>query len=216
MGWASEQLSAVSLLFVEQCRPAAVVLDIGAGFGAASVAALRAGAVVMANDIDVEPLENIEGLRIVAGRFPDQIDFEDGSFDAVNASSVLHFLKGPELEGGMRKVARWLKPGGKLFAQTASPYMLPFAAFVPEYARRVERGLKWPGWIAKASEWSTHRLLGQMPREIHLLDDRVLTRVAEDAGLRVERAWMYRRGDLPESLRFDGRESAGLVAVKLP
>jgi hypothetical protein len=34
------------------------------------------------------------------------------------------------------------------------------------------------------------------------------------AGLRVERAWLYRRPGLPLSMQLDGREQAGLVAVK--
>ena len=54
-----------------------------------------------------------------------------------------------------------------------------------------------------------------MPRSIHLLDDSVLARTAEAAGLTVERVWFYQRADLPRELRFDGRESVGLVA-RLP
>ena len=34
------------------------------------------------------------------------------------------------------------------------------------------------------------------------------------AGLEVERAWTYRRRDLAKGLQLDGRECAGLIAVK--
>jgi hypothetical protein len=47
-----------------------------------------------------------------------------------------------------------------------------------------------------------------------LLDDAVLARACSGAGLEVERAWLYRREDLPESLYLDGRESVGVVARK--
>ncbi|MBI5085701.1 MAG: SAM-dependent methyltransferase, partial [Acidobacteria bacterium] len=62
MGWGSEQLSPLSELFVEFCRSSLRgedqrVLDIGAGYGAATLAALRAGARVIANDLAGEHLE---------------------------------------------------------------------------------------------------------------------------------------------------------------
>ncbi len=232
MGWISELLSPVSVLFVEFCAtgfcgPAAPALDLGAASGAASEAAWRAGAWVIANDLDAAPLRELEQhlqsdssradpvrLRLQPGRFPRDLHFEPASLGAIHASNVFHFLTGNQLALGVGKAARWLRPGGKLFVQAATPYQAPFAAFAAEYERRVARGEKWPGWVEKIGAYSKHRLLGQMPRSIHLLDEKVLTRLCIDAGLEVERAWLYRREDLPESLFLDGRESVGLVARK--
>jgi len=233
MGWISEVLGPVSVLFVEFCATgfcdeAAPALDVGAAAGAASEAALRAGAWVIANDLDAAPLKELERrvrregseaeqarLCVKPGRFPREPHFEPESLGAVHACNVFHFLTGNQLALGVGKVARWLRPGGKLFVQAATPYQAPFEAILPEYERRVARGAKWPGWVEKIGAYSKHRLLGQMPRSIHLLDEKVLTRVCVDAGLEVERAWLYRREDLPESLYLDGRESVGLVARKL-
>ena len=53
-----------------------------------------------------------------------------------------------------------------------------------------------------------------MPRSMHFLDDRVLERVAMEAGLTVERAWPAPGTDLPADLRLDGRETACLIACK--
>ena len=232
MGWISEVLGPVSVLFVEFCASgfcgqAAPALDVGAASGAASEAAWRAGAWVIANDLDAAPLQDLERrvrqegsaaewarLAVKPGRFPREPHFEPESLGAVHACNVFHFLTGNQLALGARKAARWLRPGGKLFVQAATPYQVPFEAFLAEYERRVARGEKWPGWVEKIGAYSKHRLLGQMPRSIHLLDDRVLERVCSDAGLEVERAWLYRREDLPESLHLDGRESVGVVARK--
>jgi SAM-dependent methyltransferase len=224
MGWASEQLGPASELFAAFCRGEALpALDIGAAFGAASLAALRAGAAVIANDLDAGHLAELAcrvpeadraRLTLKAGRFPRELHFESGSLGAVHASNVFHFLTGNQLEQGLRAVARWLRPGGKLFVQAATPYQAPFAAFIPEYERRIADGVKWPGWIPKLSVYSQHRQLSQMPRSMHLLDDLVLARAATAAGLAVERAWLYCRADLPATLRLDGRECAGLVARK--
>jgi SAM-dependent methyltransferase len=216
MGWSSDQLSPLSALFVEFSRGCeAAVLDIGAGLGAASMAALAAGATVIANDLDDGPLQHLsERLEVRAGRFPRELHFEPESLAAVHASNVFHFLTGNQLESGFRAIARWLQPGGQVFIQAATPFQAPFAAFISEYERRLAAGVKWPGWIPKISVYSSHRQLSQMPRSLHLLDDTILTRTALAAGLGIERAWLFRRADLPATLHLDGRESVALIARK--
>lgn len=225
MGWASERLGAVSELFVGcAARAEGPVLDVGAGYGAASEAALRAGApAVIANDMEPEHLAMLEArleqslrqrLRTKAGRFPRQIECEDGSLWAAHASNVFHFLTPRQVTEGMKKLARWVRPGGRIFVQAATPYQGVWAEFAAEYGRRVERGEPWPGLVEKVSEFVSHRQRSQMPRWLHLLDDAVLRREAEAAGFEVERAWLYRRADLPAGLWLDGRETVGLVGVR--
>jgi SAM-dependent methyltransferase len=222
MGWISRHLNPISAEFVEFCtRPSGLpVLDIGAGFGTATLAALAVGARVIANDLEPAHLAAIaaatpeasrERLTSVAGSFPD-LDFAEASLAGAHASSVFHFLTGRQIDTAFRRLARWLAPGGKIFIQAATPYQQPFLAFLPTYRDRVAEGAAWPGRIAKLSEYCRHRQVGQMPRSIHLLDDVVLARAAERAGLIVERAWLYEREDLPKSIRLDGREAAGLIA----
>ena len=221
MGWISEELSTVSRMFVASCGPGMRVLDIGAGFGVASLAAIGAGAHAIANDLDPGHLdvlfqrateEQRSRLELKLGRFPREVHFEPETFGAVHASSVFHFLSGNQLQDGLRAITRWLVPGGQLFVQAATPFQAPFHAFIPEYERRVGAGQRWPGWIEKISMFSTHRQLGQMPRSMHLLDDRVLARAMGEAGLVVEQAFLFRRHDFPVSLALDGRESVGVVA----
>lgn len=219
MGWASTGLSSLSQAFVAFAADAKQpVLDIGGAPGVASQAALEAGAAVIANDLEAALLDSLashDRLRIVTGRFPRDLHFDPGSLAAVHASNVFHFLTGNQFDAGLRAIANWLQPGGKLFAQTSTPYQAPFAAFIPEYERRLAAGVRWPGWLAKAGDFAVHRQMGQMPRSLHLLDDVVLHRAALAAGLAVERAWLYRRKDFPRTLHLDGRESAAIIAVKL-
>ena len=225
MGWASERLSPLSEAFVAFAAGEALpVLDIGAAYGAASLAALKAGASVIANDLDDEHLQEISSrvpdnargrLQLKSGSFPRGVHFDSRTLGAVHASNVFHFLTGRQLDEGMRAIAQWLRPGGKLFVQAATPYQTAFAPFMVEFERRIAAGEKWPGWIAKLSDYSVHRQRSNMPRAMHLLDDRTLRDFATEAGFEIERAWMYQRRDLSRDLRLDGRESVGLIAVKL-
>lgn len=223
-GWASNQLNEVSELFVAFCRFAELpVLDIGAAFGLASLAALDAGATVIANDLDPAHLAAITNavkpeqsarLRLAPGRFPRQLRFAAACLSAVHASNVLHFLTGPQLQSGFASISHWLAPGGKLFVQASTPWQQPFQDFISVFQDRREAGEVWPGWIENTGAYSKHRMLSQIPKSIHLLDELILQRSAESAGLIVEAAWLYRRRDLPASLFLDGRECAALIARK--
>lgn len=219
MGWASTQLSPLTEAFVAfAAQVRGPVLDIGGAPGVASAAALNAGAEVIANDLDADLLSALPRqhphLSVLPGRFPRDLHFDLEALAAVHASNVFHFLTGNQLDAGLRAISNWLRPGGKLFVQTSTPYQAQFATFIPEYERRLGVGMKWPGWLPKAGEFSTHRQMGQMPASLHLLDDIVLSRAAGAAGLIVERAWLFRRPDFPRTLHLDGRESAALIAVK--
>lgn len=222
MGWTSNQLNALSQLFVDHCRTVSLpVLDLGAAFGVATLPALATGAQVIANDLDAEHLARLASLagaqprlQLLPGRFPDQLDLPSGSLGAVHASNVLHFLDGAELTLGAVKIAKWLAPCGRLFVHAGTPYQQPFSRFIPQYEQRVAAGDPWPGYVVDTKEISSHRRLSQIPPSIHLLDAQVLTRVFERAGLTVDRVWLYQRHDLPRSLHLDGREGVALLAHK--
>lgn len=221
MGWVSAEPSELSLAWVEDCRAAGElpVLDIGAAFAGAALAALRTGARVIANDLHGEHLAELvrlapPGVRLTLkpGQFPKGLHCEPASLHSVHISNVAHFFTGKQLEYGLRLIARWLRPGGRLFLQAVTPFQAIFAGFLPEYGRRVREGRRWPGYIAKLSEYARHRQFSQMPRAVHLLDDVVLARAARENGLEVERCWLFRRVDQPRELLLDGRESVALIA----
>lgn len=221
MGWVSGEPSELSLAWVADSRHAGAcpVLDIGAAFGGASLLALRAGAAVVANDLDPSHLVELErlagpGARLMLkpGHFPKQIHMESGSLHSVHMANVAHFLSGRLLDQGLRMIRRWLRPGGRLFLQAVTPFQAVFLDFLPEYERRLQARARWPGYIAKISAYARHRQFSQMPRSVHLLDEPVLRRAAGEAGLEVERCWYFRRADQPRELLLDGRESVGLIA----
>ena len=220
MGWSSNTLNDLSEMFVDFCKPGHTVLDIGAAMGVASLPALAAGAIVHANDASAEhlkqlatlvPEESKQRLILHPGRFPKDLKLPPDSIDAIHASNVFHFLTGRQLELGALLLHRILRPQGRLFVIAATPYMAPFSSFIPEFESSQSQ---WPGWIENTRRVSQHRLLDQLPKSILLLDDRVLRRVFADTGFIVEKCWMFRRRDLPQSIHWDGRENVALIAHK--
>ena len=89
MGWISEQISPHSELFLDFCRAGycgsseSAALDIGTGYGLVALAALHAGAWVVANDLEQRHLRELQRraenetspeersrLDVAAGPFP--------------------------------------------------------------------------------------------------------------------------------------------------
>ena len=93
-------------------------LDVAAGTGAMTRAALRAGADVVATDFSPGMLERLDArleggdrarvtTRVMDGQ---ALDFEDASFDAAGSSFGLIFF--PDPGAGLRELRRVLRPGG--------------------------------------------------------------------------------------------------------
>jgi tellurite methyltransferase len=107
------------------------ILDAGCGSGRNLVYFLREGFDVCAVDLSAEAVASVRSLaRTLAPRLPvenfrtepvERISFEDGSFDAVLSSAVLHFARDESHWLAMiREMWRVLKPGGIFFARLAS------------------------------------------------------------------------------------------------
>jgi len=198
------------------------VLDIGAAYGVASLAALKAGAHVIANDIDERHLEILldqapdslkNNLKLLPGAFPDGVSFEKETLGAVLAARVFHFFDGPTLQKSIEQIYRWLQPSGKLFVTVESPYLRNIQSFIPIYEQRLIESQEWPGFIDDFAKYDSRKGMN-LPKTMHLLDPKTLCRVVEKAGFKVERCNFFARPEFAENMRLDGRESVGLVAFK--
>lgn len=193
-------------------------LDIGCAFGVASLHALALGAHICASDMEPRHLDIVRErapaaqrarLRTVCGTLP-QVDFPPGSFSAVLASRVLHFLSGEDLRTALRKMHSWLVPGGRLYVIGDSPYMPSWRAHLPVYEAARERGEDWPGLIADFAPFRQPGATG--PAFLNTLDPQVLARECRAAGFEVLKAdWfaMHRLGS-----ESNGREHAGCIAQR--
>ncbi|MGW0791223.1 amino acid adenylation domain-containing protein [Streptomyces sp. NPDC002911] len=175
------------------------VLDMGCAYGVASIAALERGARVVALDMEQKHLDILEQrvndesrhlLTLRRGTLPD-VDFEDERFTAVHAGRVMHFLDPDGVRLILRKMFRWLTPGGKVFLSTDSPYFGYWASKAADYEERKRAGDPWPGYIDDvAAHFDPAHVVGG-PSLINALDPEVFRRECEAAGFAVERAGFF-------------------------
>ena len=219
-GWMTVALDEISTDFARYAGTLNdEVLDIGCAYGIATLAALEAGARVLACDIEPRHLEILGervpeplrgNLRCQTAVLPD-VDFEPESFGAVLASRVLHFLNGPDVELTVQKMHDWLKPGGRAYLVADSPYVGPWRDHAAEYERRKAAGEDWPGFIDDYAQFlSAGTDPAEHPDYINPMDPDILARVCTDAGFEILEARFLRGGTEHSS----ERDHAGVVAVK--
>jgi SAM-dependent methyltransferase len=223
MGYMTSWVDPTSQAFVDFSPLApGPVLDIGAAYGVATLAALHTGAQVIANDLEAQHLDILyervpphlrANLTLHPGQVPEAVDFLPNSLGAILASRVLHFFDGERIEQTVAKCFEWLAPGGRAFVVADTPYMNNYQHFIAPYEARRRAGSRWPGYIPMLRGLKNGRT-AFLPRYFHFLDCEVLERVFGEAGFILERCSLFSRQDYPDDLRCDGREGVGLVARK--
>ncbi|MBY0500646.1 MAG: class I SAM-dependent methyltransferase [Alphaproteobacteria bacterium] len=222
MGYAFENLTAYGEAFLEYCEIVdGPVLDVGAAYGIASIRALKKGAYVIANDIEPRHLEAIKRktssmgryrLNLLLGKFP-YIELSDNSLGAILMSQVLHFLPHYETSLIASKMFSWLKPSGKAFITTASPYVEMFRGFIPIFESRKKNNIKNPGLIEDLTLYAGSRKL-DLPEQMNLFDPSILEHLMRSAGFIIEKSEFVARPDFPPEMQMDGRENVGIIVQK--
>lgn len=221
-GYMTTHLDPFSQAFVEYASKdeKGFVLEVGAAYGIATLAALACGAKVICNDIEPRHLKLVKQhtalknrfrLKIVPGDFPYEVQLPSCSLDAILMCRVLHLFNGQKVEDSIQKAYQILKPGGKIFIVVDTPYLKILSSFIPEYERRLKTGVKWPGFIQNLREYVQEE---DLPDMVNFLDEKTLKRILEDFGFTIEKISFIDRWDFPPNRRLDGRESLGVIARK--
>jgi ubiquinone/menaquinone biosynthesis C-methylase UbiE len=213
------------------------VLEIGAAFGAATLAAIGKGATVFCNDIDADnlgvvrkryletlnnPKDSLSGddhkLVLVPGALPEDLTgLPEKFFDAILICRVLHFFTGAKIEESLTLMSKLLTPGGKLYVVCETPFLKNWQRFLPEFERRVESGFEWPGEINNPADFESTGRAASLPKFVHWITQEVLERSLLRAGLRLEHSeYINRAGQFPEDLLLPeyGKESIGVIAMR--
>lgn len=198
------------------------VLDIGAAYGVASIPALKNGAHVIANDIDSRHLKilkqntpkgYLKNLELRTGKIPGKIHFMENSLGAVLASGVLHFLPGEELIEAIDQIYKWLKPGGKLFFASSTPYAKLYYKFLPLYLERKKAGKQWPGLIENTAEY-VPEIAHEIPTLINLLDLDILESILLKAGFHIEKIEFFNISKIANDINSEENAVLGAIAWK--
>ena len=200
------------------------VLDLGCAFGIASRGALAAGGHVTACDLEQQHLDILidktpaalrANLRTQQGQLPG-VDLPTNAYGAILCSRVLHFLDGSAIDASVRKMHTWLKPGGRLYLVADTPYGI-WRKMIPIFAAKKASGQRWPGLMIGLENYLPYAPSGRDikgPPFMNLLDPDLLTRICTEAGFDVQRAEFIDRTDFDGLGRMDGRENAGIMAIK--
>jgi len=200
------------------------VLDIGAAYGIATLAALEKGACVVANDLDKRHLDILKSkvppallanLELKPGKMPSDLDFPQNHFGGILASRILNFVEPNLLKQSFSLIYKWLKPGAKFFYLGATPYMGTFKNFLTQYEKNKQDGCEWPGLIENIQAYAPYRSKN-LPSFINLLDKDMLIKLMSEANLQIEEmAYIPAEDAHPEDMKLDGREHLGAIAIKI-
>ena len=200
------------------------VLDLGCAYGVVTIAALEAGGTVTACDLDQRhldillektPAEFHPKLERVQGCLPN-IDLTPNSFSAIICSRVLHFLDGSAIDASVQSMYSWLKPGGRLYLIADTPYGI-WRKLIPIFEQKKKTGERWPGMMIGLENYLPYARKNPRfdgPPFMNLLDPKILERICTDAGFQVQRSSYIDRADFGDLGRMDGRENAGILAMK--
>lgn len=222
MGITALRLDRLTASFVDYatcCQ--APVLDIGAGIGTATIAALERGATVIASDICVDhlallrqrvPSRYSDRLTLRLESFPTETQQPAASLDAILLARVIHFLTGPQIIAGLKQAYTWLRPGGKLFLSISTPYQNAFQPLIPHFEQRLKQGEPWPGYFPDLRQYGIH--IDILPIQMHLFTPSLITQQLIQTGFQVDNSEYYLDPYFPESARLDGRETLLAIATK--
>ena len=208
--------------FIDYSRGAeGVVLELGCAYGFVVRQVLEGGGKIVAGDLSNEHLsvlvkqtkeQDRENLHIAQGRFPEGFNFKDDSFDAILSSRMFHFLEGEEIKAGLDKVYKFLKPSGKFFFTSVSPYNYTLRdGFLDIYKKRVEEKEEWPGVVRDFNERAKEHV-DYLQNFIHAFDTDHLNSLLPKHGFEIEKIKYF---DYPNNIDSDNKGHIGFVARKV-
>lgn len=199
------------------------VLEIAAAFGVVTLKVAKKKINIVANDLEPEHLNILEKkanasqkkfITTLPGRFPQEISFSPNSFTAILASNIFHYLKGEEIIEGIKKISSWLKPKGKVYIVAGTPYTYHWQEFIPILKKNIQEQKPWPGYIDELSMFKHNKRFNDLPSFMHFFTPDILSSWFEKFGFLIAKKGYAARPTWPQDMQLDGRESAGLIAVK--
>lgn len=165
-------------------------------------------------------LDGVQHIQFIYGDITQPKWKPNEEYDAILIARVLHFLNPEQMDRALSNIYRSLKPGGRVFIITITPYVNRYKAFIPEFEKRLKAGQKYPGYIkslhpyANPEVTSEEQLQNIMAEEFMFLNDKVLRRIFRKHGFSVLEARHTPLRYTSKTWQLDGRENVILIAEK--
>ena len=128
-------------------------------------------------------------------------------YDAILVERVFQFLSPTQLESALDHIEALLKPGGRVYIATLSPYIKPYQAFLVNYQRLMAEGRPFPGYI-------TIHQNHEEPLSFLLLETQSLKPLFETRHFKILEAKLFPSSYQSPEWSLDGRENTLLIAEK--
>lgn len=225
MGYMTPDVDHVVEDFIEFASTSELpVLDGGAAYGVATILALKKGATVIANDIEPRHLHVIvknkglsesEKARLFLNQdaLPNKVHFPEQSLSAILLCRVMHFFTPEEVEKMFENARKWLVPNGRLYIVTMTPFHYTLEGFPSIYEKRLNEGQNWPGVITTMTKDYGVEHVGKAPTYLHVMDPRVMLRVATKYGFLVKKMDLFGHHRNPKE---NGLGYIGVILINQP
>ncbi len=220
-GYMKEEFDEFSFEFIKFAKNKDdIFLELGTAYGWIVRNALKEGIKIIASDIESEHLlillqetkkEYLENLYLNQGRFPDEINLPNESIGAVLTSRMFHFLDERDVDLGFRKIHNWLKPEGKLFFTSLSPYNYTLRDdFLQIFKARAEEGVKWCGIVDNMTQQAPEHA-EYLNDFLHAFDVPQLEKLLPSYGFKIDKIKLFDYGNNDSN----GIGHVGFVATKI-
>ncbi len=165
-------------------------------------------------------LEGVEHIQFIYGDITQPNWKSHETYDAILIARVLHFLDPKEMNIALKNIYKSLKPGGRVFIITLTPYVNRYKSFIPEFEKRLKAGETYPGYVpslhpyANPEVTTTEQLRNITIEQFMFLNDTVLHRIFSNAGFNVLESRHTPLRYTSETWQLDGRENVILIAEK--
>lgn len=198
------------------------LLDIGAAVGVTTIPVARQGIPIIANDIVGQ---NLTVLKQQAGAAGDlitpapgdfrKLEIPDNSLGGIMVGSVLHFFTPEEVRESLALFRRWLAPGGMLFIETQTPYILSKLGYTKQFIDVLEKMQQKEPKITFPCVLEDFKEMPKLSKfdRLNLFELYGLQSELERAGFIPLRVRYFPRKDYPEDLTGYGENRVGQSGI---
>lgn len=236
-GYIFYKISPLAQEFLDhEASPGKNLLEIGAGFGNVSIAALRKGvATYTANDMAQEHLkilvhkmvkefhshaqDKLQRLKLLLAQAPKQLPIANQLYDAVLVDKVLHFMSPKEIEQFIQWLKKAVKKNGKIYILTISPYNPVFSDKVlPFYLSNQVKDELYPGYILDSQPTIDSDKLHNypnfhIPKQMIFFDIKALQHLFESHGFTVNKTFSLKVPEEDGPWQEVTPDMSGLVGI---